>query len=131
MTVSAAVKLRSAVTATGGAGKAELAGPVRALREAGGRAGLVSIKPGQLQAVRHDLRPAQMFAAGTTPDQGDPADYDALLLPGGAVSADRLRAEAAAQSVIKQADGGGRPMAVICHPPPGDWSRAAWLAAGP
>jgi hypothetical protein len=63
MTVLTPDKLRSVVTATGGAGEAELAGPVRSLREAGGRAELVSIKPGQLQAVRHDLQPVQTFAA--------------------------------------------------------------------
>ena len=59
-------KLRSAVTATGGAGEAELAGPVWALREAGARSELVSVKPGQLRAVRHDLQPAQTFATGNT-----------------------------------------------------------------
>jgi protease I len=82
------------------------------------------VKPGQLRAVRHDLRPAQTFAAGTTLDQADPADDDALLLPGGAVNASRLRTEAAVQSVIKQATGAGKPMAVICHAPQVDWEAA-------
>jgi putative intracellular protease/amidase len=41
-----------------------------------------------------------------------------------------LRTEAAVQSVISQAAGAGKPMAVICHAP-GGWSRGAWPAAGP
>jgi protease I len=42
---------------------------------------------------------------------------DALLLPGGAVNADRLRTEPAVQSFIQQTNGAGKPMAVICHAP--------------
>jgi hypothetical protein len=91
MTVPTLDNLRIAVIATGGAGEPELAEPVRALREAGARTELLSIRPGQIQAVQHDLQPTQTFAAGKTLDQADPEDYDALLLPGGAVNADRLR----------------------------------------
>jgi len=42
---------------------------------------------------------------------------DAFLLPGEAVNAGRLRTEPAVQSFIKQINGAGKPMAVICHAP--------------
>jgi protease I len=109
--------LRIAVIATDGVEEPELAEPVRALHEAGARTELLSVKPGQIQAVRHDLQPTRKFAVDKTLDQADPGDYDALLLPGGAVNADRLRMEPGVQSFIKQIDGAGKPMAVICHAP--------------
>jgi protease I len=109
--------LRVAVIATDGVEEPELAEPVAALREAGGRTELLSVKPGQIQAVRHDLQPTRKFAVDKTLGQADPENYDALLLPGGAVNADRLRMEADVQSFIKQINGAGKPMAVICHAP--------------
>jgi protease I len=77
--------------------------------------GLLSLKSGQIQAVRNDLQPAQTFAAGKRLDQADLQDYGALLLPGGAVNADRLRTEPAMQSVLKQIIRAGQAMTVICH----------------
>jgi protease I len=109
--------LRVAVIATDGVEDPELAEPVRALRDAGARTELLSVKPGQIQAVRHDLQPTQTFAVDKTLDQADPGDYDALLLPGGAVNADRLRMQPAVQSFITRMHGAGKPMAVICHAP--------------
>jgi protease I len=84
MTMPAPDNLGIAVIATGGAEEPELAEPARALREAGARTELPSIKPGQIRPVQHDLPPTQTFAAGKTLDQADPEDYGALLLPGGA-----------------------------------------------
>jgi protease I len=60
MTVPAPDNLGIAVIATGGAEEPELAEPVRALRQAGTRTELPSIKPGQIQPVRHDLPPTQV-----------------------------------------------------------------------
>ncbi len=109
--------LRIAVIATDGVEEPELAEPVSALHEAGARTELLSLSSGQVQAVRHDLQPTQKLAVDQTLDAADPADYDALLLPGGAVNADRLRMEPVVQSFIKQINDAGRPMAVICHAP--------------
>jgi protease I len=98
--------LRVAVIATDGVEEPELAEPVSALREAGAQTELLSVRSGQIQAVRHDLQPAQTFGVDKTLDQADPEAYDALLLPGGAVNADRLRMEPGVQSFIKQINAG-------------------------
>jgi protease I len=82
-----------AVIATGGAEEPELAEPVRALRQAGARTELPSIKPGQIQAVQHDLPPTPTFAAGKRLDRAHPEDYGALLLPRDGANANRLRTE--------------------------------------
>ena len=107
------------MTATDRVEEPKLAEPVSALRELGAQTELLSLKPGQIQAVQHHLQPTQMFAAGKTPDHADPEDYHAVLLPGGAVNADRLRTEPAVQCFIKQIKSAGKPMAVICHAPRG------------
>jgi protease I len=109
--------LRIAVIATDGVEEPELAEPVSALRDVGARTELLSLTSGHIQAVRHDLQPTHKYTVDKTVDEADPADYDALLLPGGAVNADRLRMEPDVQSFIKQINGAGKPMAVICHAP--------------
>src|SRR5438132_1382599 len=45
---------RVAVLATDGVEEAELTKPVKALKDAGAKVTLVSLKPGEIQAVRHD-----------------------------------------------------------------------------
>jgi deglycase len=105
------------VTATDGVEEPKLAEPVSALRELGARTELLSLKPGQIQAVQHDLQPTQTFAVDKTLNHADPEDYHAVLLPGGAVNADRLCTEPAVQSLLQQINGAGKPMAVICHAP--------------
>jgi protease I len=46
-----------------------------------------------------------------------PGDFDAVLLPGGALNADALRVEKAAQEFVREIDRSGKPIAVICHGP--------------
>jgi protease I len=50
-------------------------------------------------------------------DDANPDDYDAVLLPGGALNADALRVEKAAQEFVREIDRAGKPIAVICHGP--------------
>jgi protease I len=44
-------------------------------------------------------------------------DYDALLLPGGVINADRLRVQQGAIALIKQFNKQEKPIAAICHAP--------------
>jgi len=44
-------------------------------------------------------------------------DYDALLLPGGVINADRLRVQQVAITLIKQFNKQEKPIAAICHAP--------------
>ena len=46
---------RVAVLATDGFEESELTEPVKALREAGAQVFILSLQPGQIQGVRHDL----------------------------------------------------------------------------
>jgi protease I len=44
-------------------------------------------------------------------------EYDALLLPGGAINADTLRADKDVQRFVQSFDKENKPMAIICHAP--------------
>jgi protease I len=52
-----------------------------------------------------------------TLDNVKPDDFDAVLLPGGAMNADALRMEKKAQEFVQKIDKAGKPIAVICHGP--------------
>jgi protease I len=108
--------VRVAVIATDGFEETELTEPVRALKEAGAQADVISLKSGQIQAFRHNDK-GIMVNVDKTLDQVQPDQYDALLLPGGALNADQLRMEPKVRAFIQGVQNSGKPMAVICHAP--------------
>ncbi len=50
-------------------------------------------------------------------DSANPADFDALLLPGGVMSPDKLRMNEKAVEFVKHFINAGKPVAAICHGP--------------
>jgi len=50
-------------------------------------------------------------------EDADPAEYDALLLPGGVMNPDSLRIQPEAVSFVKSFFDSGKPVAAICHGP--------------
>jgi protease I len=106
-----------AVIATDYFEEAELTEPVKALRDAGAQVDIIAPKAGEIKALKH-VDPGQSIKVDKTLDEANPDDYDALLLPGGAVNADHLRTEKKARNfVIKMMDEMNKPTAVICHAP--------------
>jgi protease I len=107
---------RVAFLATDGVEEVEYTEPRKAVEEAGGRAELISIKAGDIQAVNH------MDKAGTYPvdkqvREADPDQYDALVLPGGVANPDFLRMDPDAVSFVRAFMRSGKPVAAICHGP--------------
>ena len=96
--------------------EAELIEPRKALQDAGAQAVVIAPKPGEIQAVQHDKK-TQKVKVDMSLDEARPNDFDAVLLPGGAMNADALRMEKKAQEFVKNIDGAGKPIAVICHGP--------------
>ena len=107
---------RVAAIATDGFEEAELTDPVRALREAGASVDIISMKPGQIQAFKHHDKSIQVKVDRTI-DEVQPEEYQALLLPGGALNADAARVEPKIQAFVKAMDDVRRPIAFICHAP--------------
>jgi protease I len=60
---------------------------------------------------------ADTFSADKSIDSVSSDDYDALVLPGGAVNADSLRMNEGARAWIKDFMNKGKPVAAICHAP--------------
>ena len=108
---------RVAIIATDFFEEPELIEPRRALEAAGARTTVISPKSGEIQAVQHDEKRTQKVKVDQTLDEARPGDFDAVLLPGGALNADRLRIEKKAQEFVRALDKEGKPIAVICHGP--------------
>ncbi|GCE25899.1 glutamine amidotransferase [Dictyobacter alpinus] len=108
--------LRVAILVSDDFEQAEMTEPRKALDQAGAITKIIAPKAGQVQGVNHDEK-ADSFPVDMTLDQANPGDFDAILLPGGAINADTIRMEQKARDFVQQIDKSGRPMAVICHAP--------------
>ena len=107
---------RVAVLATDGFEESELTEPVKALWDAGAEVTIVSLKPGEIQGVRHHEKGARVQVDRQIEDVAAD-EFDAVMLPGGTVNADTMRAVPAVQRFLKSAQSLGRPIAAICHAP--------------
>ena len=108
---------RVAILAARGVEQQELVEPRQAVTEAGAVAELVSLEPGTIQATNHDIEPADEFDVDRVVSEVSVDDYDALILPGGAVNPDTLRQDTAAVAFVRDFVESGKPVAVICHGP--------------
>ena len=108
---------RIAIIATDGVEEVELTQPREAVTSEGAQVDVVSLEEGELQAMNHDLEPASRIPVDRTAAQASPADYDALILPGGTVNADRLRMDLDVRSFVQEVFNAGMPVGVICHGP--------------
>ncbi len=108
---------RVAVLATDGFEEPELTEPVKALKEAGAQVTIVSPRSGQIQGVRHDIDKTIKVKVDRAIDEVDADEFDAVLLPGGALNADAMRMVPEVQAFLKQMQDEGKPFAVICHAP--------------
>jgi protease I len=94
----------------------EMTEPRKALDDAGARTVLISPKQGEVQGMNHDEK-ADTFKVDQALSEADADDFDAVLLPGGALNADALRMEQMARAFVRRIDETGKPIAVICHAP--------------
>ncbi len=93
----------------------EMTEPRKALEDEGARCVLVSPRE-EVTGVKHDEK-KDTFKVDLSLDGARAEDFDALLLPGGALNADALHVNQKAQEFAKAMDAAGKPMAVICHAP--------------
>lgn len=109
-------QLRVAIVANQNFEESELTEPRKALIEAGAKVVVISTKAGKIRGVKHDAK-GQEVDVDLVLEQADPNDFDALVLPGGALNADSLRMEPKAQDFVRRMEHAKKPMAVICHAP--------------
>ena len=94
----------------------ELTEPRKALEQAGATTKIVSPQSGKITGMKHDEK-KDTFEVDLTLDQAKPEDFDAVLLPGGALNADFIRMQPKAQEFVRKINEAGKPIAVICHAP--------------
>ncbi len=107
-----------AILATDGFEQVELLEPRKALDEAGAVTHVVAPKD-QGERIRgwdHDHWGDEV-AVEVPLAEADPAAYDALLLPGGVMNPDNLRADEEAVEFTRSFFTEGKPVAAICHGP--------------
>jgi protease I len=105
-----------AILATDGFEQSELMKPKQALEEAGARTQVVSPAGEKIKGWnKKDW--GEEVQVDVPLKSADPAQYDALLLPGGVMSPDHLRMDADAVSFVKYFIDKGKPVAAICHGP--------------
>ncbi len=106
-----------AIIATDGVEQVELVKPREAVEQAGAETELLSLETGEIQAMNSDINKADTFPVDKAVSDASPDDYDGLLLPGGTVNADRLRADDDVVAFVKEYFRSGKPVGVICHGP--------------
>lgn len=92
----------------------ELTDPWQAVEQEGARPLLVAPEPGKVQAYSGRERAAR-FPVHRTVEETSVDDYAGLVLPGGVVNADQLRAKAGAVALVREFVDAGKPVAAICH----------------
>jgi protease I len=108
--------MRVAVLATDGVEQVELDRPWQALEEAGAQPELVGLEDGSITAFDH-IEKGGTRKVDTTVAAADPDDYAALVLPGGVINGDFVRADADAVAFVRAFFDAGKPVAAICHAP--------------
>jgi len=106
--------LRVAILVAEGFEQVEMTEPRAALDAAGAITTLVSPESGEVLAFKHHDH-GDSFTVDVALDDAKPSDYDALVLPGGALSPDNLRTVPAAVAFAKAFFDERKPVGAICH----------------
>lgn len=94
----------------------EMTEPRKAMDQAGVATFIVSPAKGEVKGVHHD-KPGDTFKVDTPLESAKESDFDALLIPGGLMSPDELRATPKAVALVKAFVNSGKPIFAICHGP--------------
>jgi protease I len=100
-----------------GTEEVEFTQPRQAVENAGASVDVIGIETGEVQTLVDDIDHGEKLTVEKTFSDVSADDYDALIVPGGTVGADNLRADAGAVSFIRSFFEQEKPVGVICHAP--------------
>lgn len=95
----------------------EFSQPKAAVEKAGGMVTVISLESGEAETVHSDLDPGSKFKVDKTINEVSANDFDALVIPGGCVGADKLRASDKVVAFAREFFSQKKPVGVICHGP--------------
>lgn len=91
--------------------------PKKAVEAAGATVHVISSETGEVRTVNGDLEPGGSYTIDKAFAEVSARDYDALIIPGGTVGADKLRGDEGAVRFIRGFFEQGNSVAAICHAP--------------
>ncbi|QLD87727.1 type 1 glutamine amidotransferase [Natronomonas salina] len=100
-----------------GSEEVEFVEPRDALTDAGADVEVLGPETGEVQTVNNDLEESDTYEVERDIAEASPDDYDALVVPGGTVGADKLRADEETVQFLSEHVEAGKPVGVICHGP--------------
>jgi len=107
---------RVAIITENGFEEVELTSPLKALKDAGANAQIVSPQQDKVKAWDHDHW-SQELPVDVQIDSAHPEDFDALVVPGGVMNPDHARTNEKCIAFVKHFLDAGKPVAAICHGP--------------
>jgi protease I len=108
--------LRVAILVADGFEQVEMTEPRQALQDAGATTELIAPITGLVKSWSGDNWDGE-FQVDVPLTEASAADYDALLIPGGVMSPDKLRTNEKAVQFVKDIFSASKPVASICHGP--------------
>ena len=121
--------LRIALLAADGVGQIELEASGEAVRHAGARTQLVSLRTGHIESLDKDHGPGRTYTVDQTVAEATVDEYEALLLLPGTVKSDRLSSDDRVVSLVRDFITSGKPVGIVCY---GAWTLLeAGVAEGP
>ena len=108
--------MRVAVLVATDVEEAEIIKTTAVLREMGARCDVISPDGADVQLMDHDTK-TRTLSADVSLEKASPLDYEATLIPGGTMNADKLRMQEKAREFVREQDAEGKPIAAICHAP--------------
>jgi protease I len=105
------------LTAQIGVEKVELTAPWQAVVDAGGAPTLIAPERSTVQSMVGDVDQDETFDADLAVADASASEFDALVLPGGTVNADKVRGDDASVALVRSFVDAGKPVAAICHGP--------------
>jgi protease I len=107
---------RVAALVENGFEQSELLEPKKALENAGAKEDVVSPQASKVKGWKH-TNWGEEVNVDVHLDKANPNDYDAILLPGGVMNPDKLRANERAIRFVQSFVDAKKPIAAICHGP--------------
>ncbi len=103
--------------APAGTEEPEFSQPRAALLAAGATVTVIGLETGTAKTVNNDLEPGASFTVDRAVADVSADDFDGLVIPGGCVGADKLRADDDVVDFVREFFLQEKPVGVICHAP--------------